>query len=121
MRLRHIRAPSRPKSPACQKRDWREEHKLCCSLLPVPLAPVPLLPSAALSAEVKRAGEALADILDAWQVRRPAYMRFFGKLTHPQLIDETVEPELKNRTKTRHASFTMLMSELPFPSPRVPY
>ncbi|KAI4519074.1 hypothetical protein K525DRAFT_249797 [Schizophyllum commune Loenen D] len=80
-------------SSACQKRDWKDEHKLCCSLLPVSLTPVPFLRSAALSAEVKRAGAALADILDAWQ-----------------LIDETIEPELKNRTKTRHASFTMLMT-----------
>ncbi|KAL1718299.1 hypothetical protein EV715DRAFT_264067 [Schizophyllum commune] len=82
----------RAQSSACLKRDWKNEHKLCCSLLPMPLAPVPFLPSSALSAEVRRAGEALANILDAWQ-----------------LIDQTVEPELKNHTKTRHASFIMLM------------
>ena len=49
------------------------------------------------------------------------YALVSGKLTHPQLIDETVEPELKNRAKTRHASFTMLMSASSFRSPRVSY
>ncbi|KAI5888213.1 uncharacterized protein SCHCODRAFT_01034572 [Schizophyllum commune H4-8] len=69
-------------SPACQKGVWKDEHKLCCSLLPVPLSPASILPSAALSAEVRRAGTALTDILEEWQQ-----------------IDETVEPELKNPTR----------------------
>lgn len=46
------------------------------------------------------------------------YVLLSVKLTHPEFIDETVEPELKNRTKTRHASFTMLMSAPSLPIPR---
>ncbi|KAI5888216.1 uncharacterized protein SCHCODRAFT_02636064 [Schizophyllum commune H4-8] len=86
-------------SAVCQKKDWKWGHKLRCSLLPVPLAPLPIHPSEKLSFEVRRAAAALEPIYEVWQY-----------------IDETVEPEKKNEAKKRDESYVSLLAHtLPHP------
>ncbi|KAL1679678.1 hypothetical protein EV122DRAFT_277062 [Schizophyllum commune] len=80
-------------SSACQTKDWKRDHKLRCSLLPVPLEPLPIHPSENLTFEVKRATIALDYIYEIWQC-----------------IDETVEPEKKNDAKRRDESYVSLLA-----------
>ncbi|TRM59577.1 hypothetical protein BD626DRAFT_607478 [Schizophyllum amplum] len=76
-------------STLCQKIDWKQ-HKKNCSLLPVPLVPIPVSPSAELTAEVERAGAALERVADAWH------------------YDETIPSAEKNGAKLQHATFKSL-------------
>ncbi|KAL1702059.1 hypothetical protein EV121DRAFT_282193 [Schizophyllum commune] len=80
-------------STTCQSKDWKRDHKLRCSLLPVPLEPLPVLPSENLTFEVKRATIAVDYIYEIWQC-----------------IDEKVEPEKKNDAKMRDESYVSLIA-----------